>query len=60
MREPIGELSTVSTDFRTHRAAHDVRVHHGGVKRFHHPDSGRRSSPTSRWTCPSASTRHTP
>ncbi|MQY40142.1 hypothetical protein SRB17_81720 [Streptomyces sp. RB17] len=39
-RELIGELSTVSTEFRTRWAAHDVRVHHGGTKRFHHPDAG--------------------
>ncbi|WP_406195588.1 helix-turn-helix transcriptional regulator [Streptomyces europaeiscabiei] len=40
LRDLIGELSTVSTDFRTHWAAHDVRIHHGGVKSFHHPDAG--------------------
>ncbi|GHB11061.1 transcriptional regulator [Streptomyces clavifer] len=40
MRELVGELSTVSTEFRTLWAAHDVRVHHGGVKRFQHPDAG--------------------
>ncbi|WP_329039022.1 helix-turn-helix transcriptional regulator [Streptomyces sp. NBC_01725] len=40
LRELIGELSTVSTDFRARWAAHDVRVHHGGVKSFHHPDAG--------------------
>ena len=40
LRELVGELSTVSTDFRTRWAAHDVRIHHGGVKVFHHPDAG--------------------
>jgi hypothetical protein len=40
LRELIGELSTVSTEFRTLWATHDVRIHHGGVKRFHHPDVG--------------------
>ncbi|MGP3975809.1 helix-turn-helix domain-containing protein [Streptomyces sp. 8N114] len=40
LRELIGELSTVSSEFRTRWAAHNVRIHHGGVKRFHHPDAG--------------------
>ncbi|MEU5594821.1 helix-turn-helix transcriptional regulator [Streptomyces sp. NPDC020298] len=40
LRELIGELSTLSTDFRTRWAAHTVRIHHGGTKRFHHPDAG--------------------
>ncbi|GEC09202.1 transcriptional regulator [Streptomyces spinoverrucosus] len=40
LRELIGELSTVSAEFRTRWAAHNVRIHHGGVKRFHHPDAG--------------------
>ncbi|MFJ2094635.1 helix-turn-helix transcriptional regulator [Streptomyces sp. NPDC087901] len=40
MRELIGELSTLSLEFRTLWAAHHVRVHHGGVKRFQHPDAG--------------------
>ncbi|MFD8869127.1 MULTISPECIES: helix-turn-helix domain-containing protein [unclassified Streptomyces] len=40
LRELIGELSTVSTEFRTRWAAHDVRIHHGGVKAFHHPAAG--------------------
>ncbi|MFF0465545.1 MmyB family transcriptional regulator [Streptomyces mexicanus] len=40
LRELIGELSTLSTEFRTRWAAHDVRVHHGGVKSFDHPDAG--------------------
>ncbi|WP_381793121.1 helix-turn-helix domain-containing protein [Streptomyces niveus] len=40
LRELIGELSTVSTEFRARWAAHDVRIHHGGSKSFHHPDAG--------------------
>jgi len=32
----VGELSTQSEAFRTRWAAHDVRFHHTGVKRFHH------------------------
>jgi transcriptional regulator with XRE-family HTH domain len=36
LRELVGELSTVSTAFRTRWAAHDVRLHHGGIKRFQH------------------------
>ncbi|GGV84984.1 helix-turn-helix transcriptional regulator [Streptomyces massasporeus] len=40
LRELVGELSTVSDEFRTRWAAHDVRIHHGGVKRFHHPEAG--------------------
>jgi transcriptional regulator with XRE-family HTH domain len=33
----IGELSTRSEEFRIRWAAHDVRFHRTGVKRFHHP-----------------------
>jgi transcriptional regulator with XRE-family HTH domain len=33
----IGELSTRSEDFRRRWAAHDVRYHRTGRKRFHHP-----------------------
>ncbi|MEU2247788.1 helix-turn-helix transcriptional regulator [Streptomyces sp. NPDC019224] len=40
LRELVGELSTLSTEFRTRWATHNVRIHHGGVKRFHHPDAG--------------------
>jgi transcriptional regulator with XRE-family HTH domain len=36
----IGELSTRSEDFRTRWAAHDVRLHRTGVKKFHHPVVG--------------------
>ena len=37
----VGELATRSDDFRTRWAAHNVRLHHTGVKRFHHPIVGR-------------------
>lgn len=33
----VGELSTRSEDFRRRWAAHDVRYHRTGHKRFHHP-----------------------
>jgi hypothetical protein len=36
----IGELSTGSEIFRTWWAAHNVRFHRTGVKRFHHPVVG--------------------
>ena len=36
----VGELSTRSETFRTYWASHDVRFHHSGVKRFHHPIVG--------------------
>jgi hypothetical protein len=35
----VGELSTRSEEFRTRWAAHNVRFHRTGVKRFHHPSS---------------------
>ena len=40
LRELIGELSTVSVEFRTRWATHSVRIHHGGVKVLNHPDAG--------------------
>lgn len=40
LRELVGELSTLSTDFRTLWAAHDIRISHHGTKRLHHPDVG--------------------
>jgi hypothetical protein len=40
LRELVGELSTVSAEFRTRWAAHNVRVHHGGSKRLQHPEVG--------------------
>ncbi len=36
----IGELATRSQPFRTWWAAHNVRFHRSGVKRFHHPVVG--------------------
>ena len=36
----VGELSTRSEAFRTRWAAHNVRAHATGVKRFHHPVVG--------------------
>jgi transcriptional regulator with XRE-family HTH domain len=36
----VGELSTRSEHFRTWWAAHNVRFHRSGVKRFHHPVVG--------------------
>ncbi|HEU5029297.1 MAG TPA: helix-turn-helix transcriptional regulator [Spirillospora sp.] len=41
LRELVGELSTLSPEFRTMWASHDVRIHHGGVKRLDHPEVGR-------------------
>ncbi|GAB3193723.1 helix-turn-helix transcriptional regulator [Geodermatophilus arenarius] len=40
LRELVGELSTVSEEFRVRWAAHDVRIHHNGAKRFRHPVVG--------------------
>jgi hypothetical protein len=36
----VGELATHSEVFRSRWAAHDVRFHNTGVKRFHHPVVG--------------------
>ena len=36
----VGELSTQSDAFRTRWAAHNVRAHHTGTKRYHHPIVG--------------------
>lgn len=36
----VGELSTRSEEFRTRWAAHNVRLHHTGAKKFHHPIVG--------------------
>jgi hypothetical protein len=36
----IGQLSTRSEEFRVRWAAHDVRLHRTGVKRYHHPIVG--------------------
>jgi transcriptional regulator with XRE-family HTH domain len=40
LRELLGELSTLSPEFRDRWAAHDVLIHHDGVKRLQHPDVG--------------------
>jgi transcriptional regulator with XRE-family HTH domain len=40
LRELIGELSTLSREFRGHWAAHDVRIRHDGIKRLRHPEVG--------------------
>jgi transcriptional regulator with XRE-family HTH domain len=40
LRELVGDLSTVSEDFRTRWAAHDVRLHQSGRKQFDHPVVG--------------------
>jgi transcriptional regulator with XRE-family HTH domain len=36
----VGELATRSEDFRVRWAAHNVRAHRTGAKRFHHPVVG--------------------
>jgi hypothetical protein len=41
LRELVGELSTLSPEFRTLWAAHDVRIRHDGTKRLEHPEVGR-------------------
>ncbi|MFE2463664.1 helix-turn-helix transcriptional regulator [Streptomyces sp. NPDC059402] len=41
LRELVGELSTLSPDFRTMWASHDVRIRHEGTKRLDHPEVGR-------------------
>ncbi|WP_202869469.1 helix-turn-helix transcriptional regulator [Kribbella caucasensis] len=40
LRDLIGELSTLSEEFRTLWAGHDVRLHSIGMKQFHHVDVG--------------------
>ncbi|MEY9908658.1 transcriptional regulator with XRE-family HTH domain [Catenulispora sp. MAP12-49] len=40
LTDMIGELSTRSEFFRTRWAAHNVRFHNTGLKRFHHPVVG--------------------
>ena len=40
LTELVGELSTRSEDFRRRWAAHDVRYHRTGRKRFRHPIVG--------------------
>jgi transcriptional regulator with XRE-family HTH domain len=41
LRELVGELSTLSPEFRTMWASHDVRIRHEGAKRLNHPEVGR-------------------
>jgi len=36
----VGELATLSPEFRTLWAAHEVRLHHAGTKQFTHPAVG--------------------
>jgi transcriptional regulator with XRE-family HTH domain len=40
LRQLIGELSTLSDEFRARWAAHNVRIHRTGRKQFHHPVVG--------------------
>ncbi|WP_448070675.1 helix-turn-helix transcriptional regulator [Georgenia yuyongxinii] len=40
LRDLVGELSTLSEEFRTRWAGHDVRIHHAGRKQFNHPVVG--------------------
>ncbi|MFG3157022.1 helix-turn-helix transcriptional regulator [Streptomyces sp. NPDC048219] len=40
LRELVSELSTLSPDFRTMWASHDVRIRHEGIKRLNHPEVG--------------------
>jgi transcriptional regulator with XRE-family HTH domain len=52
LRELVGELSTVSEEFRTRWAAHDVRIHHAGPNGSATPPSATSSSSTTPSTCP--------
>jgi transcriptional regulator with XRE-family HTH domain len=40
LRRLVGELSTVSEEFRSRWADHNVRLHHAGKKQFNHPEVG--------------------
>ena len=40
LRQLVGELSTLSEEFRARWAAHNVRIHHAGSKQFNHPEVG--------------------
>ncbi|MBE3012700.1 helix-turn-helix transcriptional regulator [Microbispora sp. NEAU-D428] len=40
LRDLVGELSTLSSEFRSQWAAHDVRIRHDGTKRLWHPQVG--------------------
>jgi transcriptional regulator with XRE-family HTH domain len=48
----VGELATQSEAFRARWAAHDVRFHNSGVKRFHHPVVGELSLSFNRMDLP--------
>jgi hypothetical protein len=48
----VGELATHSEAFRIRWAAHDVRFHNTGVKRFHHPVVGELSVSLNRFDLP--------
>ena len=57
LRELVGELSTCSDEFRTRWAAHNVRIHHGGIKPFHHPVVGDLELAYQTLDCPSPTGR---
>ncbi|MEZ2392046.1 hypothetical protein AB6813_21385, partial [bacterium RCC_150] len=40
LRELVGELSTLSPEFRTLWASHDIRFRHDGIKKLRHPVVG--------------------
>lgn len=40
MHDLVGELSTLSEEFRRRWSSHDVRLHGSGTKRFHHATVG--------------------
>ncbi|MEV0778525.1 helix-turn-helix transcriptional regulator [Streptomyces sp. NPDC050433] len=41
LRELVGDLSTLSPEFRHRWASHDIRIRHDGVKRLWHHEVGR-------------------
>ena len=51
-RRRVSELATRSYAFCTRWAAHDVRLHHTGTKRFRRPSSATSPSPSTRWNSP--------
>jgi transcriptional regulator with XRE-family HTH domain len=40
LHDLVGELATLSDEFRRRWSAHDVRIHGAGTKHFHHPVVG--------------------
>ena len=40
LHDLVGELSTLSDEFRRRWSSHDVRLHGAGSKQFHHPVVG--------------------